>query len=123
MLIVYNNLETVININIYTSKLSINLYKMATKEAINKREDFKKYLCTSGLSEALTKVLVNLYELEIKSINPLDYIRTHMTQIINEKEELKILKSKHYELTKQIQIIQEENMNLENSIKELENYK
>jgi hypothetical protein len=96
---------------------------MATKEAIDKHEDFKKYLYKSGLFEALTKVLINLYELEIKSINPLDYIRTHMTQIIHEKDELKILKSKHYDLITQIQIIQKENTDLVNSIKELENYK
>lgn len=102
--------------------MSINLFKMPTKEADSKREDFKKYLYESGLFEALTNILVNLYELEIKPKDPLDYIRTHMTQNIYEKEELKILKAKHYDIITQIQTIQEENMNLATSIKELENY-
>lgn len=95
---------------------------MTTKEIVNKREDFKKYLYESGLFEALTKVLINLYELERKPIDPLDYIRTHMTQNIYEKEELRIIKAKHDDIITQIQTIQEENKNLTKLIKELENY-
>lgn len=51
-------------------------------------EGFKKKLNESGVIEALTNVLANLYELEIRPTDPLEYIRTHMTETISEKEEL-----------------------------------
>lgn len=88
----------------------------------NKREDFKRYLNKLGVIEALTKVLLNLYEMETRPKDPLDYIRTHMTAIINEREELRILKIKHDNMVAQIQKMEEENMNLANTLKEFGNY-
>lgn len=84
------------------------------------REDFKKYLIKSNVFEALTKVLISIYELEIKPTNPLDYIRTHMTEIIDEKEELKLLKNKYDTIVTQIHEMEEENMNLAKTLKELQ---
>lgn len=84
--------------------------------------EFKKYLNESGVIEALVDVLAKLYELEIKPTDPLDYIRTNMTETVKEKEELKELKTKHDQLITQIQEMEEKNMNLAKAIKELENY-
>ncbi|XP_025192109.1 c-Myc-binding protein-like [Melanaphis sacchari] len=88
----------------------------------HKREDFKKYLNEFGVIDALTNVLADLYGLEIRPTNPLDYIRTHMTKIVKEREELKILKANYESLVSQIREIEEENMKLAKTIKELENY-
>jgi hypothetical protein len=88
----------------------------------NKREDFRKYLNDFGVVDALTNVLADLYSLEIRPTDPLDYIRTHMTEIVKEREELKILKANYESMVSQIQEMEEENMKLAKTIKELENY-
>jgi len=96
---------------------------MANSEnAVNKREDFKKYLNDLGVIDALTNVLANLYQLETRPTDPLDYIRTHMTEIVHEREELKMLKDNYNSMISQIQEMEEENMQLASKIKELENY-
>jgi len=47
---------------------------MATyRAADSKREEFRKYLEKSGVVDALTKVLVNLYEEPEKPNNALEY--------------------------------------------------
>ncbi|KAF0751703.1 c-Myc-binding protein-like [Aphis craccivora] len=88
----------------------------------NKREDFKKYLNEFGVIDALTNVLADLNGLEIRPTDPLDYIRTHMTEIVKEKEELKILKANYESMISQIQEMEEEIMKLSKKIKVLENY-
>lgn len=88
----------------------------------NKREDFKKYLNEFGVIDALTNVLADLNGLEIRPTDPLDYIRTHMTEIVKEREELKILKANYESMISQIQEMEEENMKLAKKIKELEDY-
>jgi len=86
------------------------------------RENFKIYLHKFGVVESLTNVLANLYELEIKPTDPLDYIRTYMTENVHEKEELKILKAKYDQMVIQIQEIEEENMKLAEEINQMEHY-
>lgn len=86
------------------------------------RENFKMYLHKFGVVESLTNVLANLYELEIKPTDPLDYIRTHMTERVHEKEELKILRAKHDQMVIQVQEIEEENLKLAKEINQLEYY-
>lgn len=88
----------------------------------SKREDFKKYLNKYGVIEALTMVLLNLYEMEIRPTDPLDYIRTHMTETIYEREELKKLQVQHDDMVAQIQQMEEENMKLAKTLKELGHY-
>ncbi|KAL5243629.1 hypothetical protein ACI65C_011039 [Semiaphis heraclei] len=92
------------------------------ENSVNKREDFKKYLSDLGVIDALTNVLANLYRLESRPTDPLDYIRTHMTEIVHEREELKILKANYNSMISQIQEMEEQNMQLAKTIKELENY-
>lgn len=88
----------------------------------SKHNNFRKYLKEFDVIESLTKVIANLYELEEKPIDPLDYIRTHMTKTIKEREELKILKTKHDHMVTEIHEMEEENINLAKEIKRLENY-
>lgn len=88
----------------------------------SKRESFRKYLNDFGVIETLTNVITNIYKLEIKPTDPLDYIRTHMTDTIHEKEELKTLRAKHNDIVTQIQKTKQENINLAKEIKELQNY-
>lgn len=105
--------------------LLLHFSKMANQgnqSVNNKREDFKKYLNEFGVIDALTNVLADLNGLETRPTDPLDYIRTHMTEIVKEREELKILKAKYESMISQIQEIEEENMKIAKKIKELENY-
>jgi len=83
----------------------------------SQHENFKKKLMKWGVIEALTNILAKLYELEIKPTDPLEYIRTNMTEIISEKEELKTLKAKYNNMIVEIQEMEKENMNLEKKIK------
>ena len=43
------------------------------KNAETKREEFRKYLESNGILDALTKVLVGLYEEPEKPVDPLEY--------------------------------------------------
>ncbi|TPX38122.1 hypothetical protein SmJEL517_g00355 [Synchytrium microbalum] len=43
--------------------------------ADQKKEDFRKYLEKNGITDALTKVLVGLYEEPEKPENPVDFIK------------------------------------------------
>lgn len=88
----------------------------------SEHNNFRKYLNKFGVIESLTSVIANLYELEQRPIDPLDYIRTHMTKTIKEREELKILKTKHDHIVTEIHEMEEENINLAKEIKQLENY-
>ncbi|TPX44190.1 hypothetical protein SeLEV6574_g04638 [Synchytrium endobioticum] len=40
-----------------------------------KKEDFRKYLEKNGITDALTKVLVGLYEEPEKPENPIDFVK------------------------------------------------
>jgi len=120
--VVNNNHKNILLLNKYI--ILLNYLKMTNQGnySVNKREDFKKYLNELGVIDALTNVLANLYRLEIRPTDPLDYIRTHMTEIVNEREELKILKDNYNSIINQIQEMEEENMKLAKTIKDLESY-
>lgn len=82
-------------------------------------KDFMKYLNEFGVIEAVTDVLLNLYELDIKPTDPLDYIRTHMTETVYEKEELEALTAKRDDMVALIRKMEERNMNLAKAIEGL----
>mmetsp|Transcript_25324 Transcript_25324/g.31207 ORF Transcript_25324/g.31207 Transcript_25324/m.31207 type:complete len:103 (+) Transcript_25324:200-508(+) len=54
----------------------------------SKKEEYKKYLEKQGVTDALTKVLVGLYEEPDRPSNALDYIKKHLSGI-NEVDALK----------------------------------
>lgn len=58
----------------------------------SKRDDFRKYLERSGVTEALTKVLVSLYEESEKPNDALEYVRRNLggiTEASGEMEQLR----------------------------------
>ena len=67
-------------------------------KAENRREDFRKYLEKSGVVDAMTKLLVGLYEEPEKPEDALDYVRKQfqggpieevdIVALRNEKDEL-----------------------------------
>jgi len=81
----------------------------------SKKEEFRKYLERSGVIDALTKVLVALYEEPEKPANALDFVRRYLTapsgvdveQVAAENEELKKrvedLSAQITELTKKLE--------------------
>ncbi|EGF79814.1 hypothetical protein BATDEDRAFT_89466 [Batrachochytrium dendrobatidis JAM81] len=53
---------------------------MNTYQAVDqKKEDFRKYLERNGIIDALTKVLVGLYEEPEKPDSPVDYIKQFLS--------------------------------------------
>jgi len=77
----------------------------------SEKEEFRNYLEKSGVIDALTKVLVGLYEENEKPSDALDWIKKHLGSVIGvdvealkkENEELK--KAKH-ELTQKVEELQ-----------------
>ncbi|XP_065908345.1 c-Myc-binding protein homolog [Dysidea avara] len=49
-----------------------------SKSAETKREEFRKYLESNGILDALTKVLVGLYEEPEKPMDPLEFVKKHL---------------------------------------------
>ncbi|XP_012059461.1 PREDICTED: C-Myc-binding protein [Atta cephalotes] len=57
-----------------------------------KREEFRKYLERAGVMDALTKILVSLYEETEKPADALEYIRKNLGGIMDSTSEIDILK-------------------------------
>ncbi|XP_011162558.1 c-Myc-binding protein [Solenopsis invicta] len=57
-----------------------------------KREEFRKYLERSGVMDALTKILVSLYEEPEKPTDALDYIRKNLGGVGDNNSEIDSLK-------------------------------
>lgn len=72
------------------------------KPADNKKEEFKKYLERAGVMDALTRILVVLYEEPEKPEDALEYIRTNLGGITEANEELSVLKKELAESKAQI---------------------
>ncbi|XP_015429180.1 PREDICTED: C-Myc-binding protein [Dufourea novaeangliae] len=58
----------------------------------SKREEFRKYLERAGVMDALTKVLVSLYEQTEKPDDALDYIRQNLGGITEVDIEMDLLR-------------------------------
>lgn len=74
----------------------------------SKKEEFRKYLEKSGVVDALTKVLVGLYEESDKPANAVDYIKRFMgaptgVDVDALRAENEELKKKNAELIKTIE--------------------
>mmetsp|Transcript_34623 Transcript_34623/g.103430 ORF Transcript_34623/g.103430 Transcript_34623/m.103430 type:complete len:96 (+) Transcript_34623:280-567(+) len=48
------------------------------QSADSKKEEFRRYLDKTGVIDALTKVLVGLYEEPDRPMNPVEYIKKYM---------------------------------------------
>uniref|UniRef100_A0A7S1E740 c-Myc-binding protein n=1 Tax=Hemiselmis andersenii TaxID=464988 RepID=A0A7S1E740_HEMAN len=75
----------------------------------NKKEEFRKYLERSGVIDALTKVLVALYEEPEKPANALDFIKQYLGaptsgDVETMRAEKDELVKKNEEMTKQLEV-------------------
>ena len=79
----------------------------------SKKEEFRKYLEKSGVIDALTKVLVGLYEEPERPANAVDYIKRYLgapagVDVEALKAELSRLKKENTELRDKIEAAQDE---------------
>ncbi|GLV31820.1 uncharacterized protein CBL_07580 [Carabus blaptoides fortunei] len=81
------------------------------KPAEGKRDEFRKYLERTGVMDALTKVLVALYEEAEKPENALEFIRKKLYSQSGD-ESIESLKAKLDEANQKISTLEKENEGL-----------
>jgi len=88
----------------------------------SEKEEFKKYLEKTGVIDALTKVLVGLYEESEKPPNAIDWISKHINSNIGTSsfQELDALRKENEELKKEKASLREENSDLKKKLQELQ---
>uniref|UniRef100_A0A1I8J396 c-Myc-binding protein n=1 Tax=Macrostomum lignano TaxID=282301 RepID=A0A1I8J396_9PLAT len=67
------------------------------KAADSKREEFRKYLEKAGVLDALTKVLVGLYEEPEKPNNALEFLKLHLGTAGPDAPDVEAMKLQQYE--------------------------
>merc|ERR1711893_248858 len=92
--------------------LHLSLKMTTFKAADSKREEFRKYLEKAGVLDALTKVLVGLYEEPEKPNNALDFLRQHLGAAGPDTADVEALKLEVTELRQKCEQLQEENNEL-----------
>lgn len=78
----------------------------------SKREEFRHYLEKAGVLDALTKVLVGLYEEPDQPTDPLEFVKRHLHGGPPELVDIDTLKQ-------QIQELQQRNLQLEDEVSQL----
>uniref|UniRef100_T1IY43 Cullin-5 n=1 Tax=Strigamia maritima TaxID=126957 RepID=T1IY43_STRMM len=95
---------------------SFNLIMTSFRPGDSKREEFRKYLEKTGILDALTKVLVGLYEEPEKPTDALDYLKKHLG-VTPEVVDSDILKSELEEYRKKVEQLTTENLDLKSKDK------
>ncbi|XP_041351981.1 c-Myc-binding protein-like [Gigantopelta aegis] len=90
------------------------------KAADSKREEFRKYLEKAGVLDALTKVLVGLYEEPEKPNNALDFLKQHLGAAGPDTADVEALKLEVTELRQKVEQLTEENNDLKIKMQQLE---
>jgi len=90
------------------------------RAADSKREEFRKYLEKAGVLDALTKVLVGLYEEPEKPNNALDFLRQHLGASGPDTADVEALKLEVTELRQKCEQLQEENNDLKAKVQQYE---
>merc|ERR1712179_843313 len=90
------------------------------KAADSKREEFRKYLEKAGVLDALTKVLVGLYEEPEKPNNALDLLKQHLGASGPETADVEALKQEVTELRQKLESLSEENNDLKSKLQQHE---
>jgi len=88
--------------------------------ADSKREEFRKYLEKAGVLDALTKVLVGLYEEPEKPNNALDFLKQHLGASGPETADVEALKLEVSELRTKVEQLSEENNELKAKVQQYE---
>ncbi|CAH8657800.1 unnamed protein product [Schistosoma rodhaini] len=81
-----------------------------------KREEFRKYLEKSGVIDALTKVLVGLYEEPEKPDNALEFMKKHLRAESPDPSDIEAMKVEIAELKQKVEMLESENAELKQSI-------
>jgi len=86
---------------------------MSSQNAESKKEEFQRYLEKSGVIDALTKVLVGLYEVPEKPTNAIDFIKEYLGAAMSEdvnklRQELDQKNNKILELEKELDLKKKE---------------
>ncbi|XP_029202375.1 c-Myc-binding protein-like isoform X1 [Acropora millepora] len=87
--------------------------------ADSKREEFRKYLEKAGVMDALTKVLVNLYEEPEKPANALDFMKEHLHAGPADTADIEALKNEVSDLRQKVEQLTVENNELKQRMKAL----
>ncbi|XP_064618319.1 c-Myc-binding protein-like [Liolophura sinensis] len=90
------------------------------RAADSKREEFRKYLEKAGVLDALTKVLVGLYEEPEKPNNALDFLKQHLGASGPETADVEALKLEVTELRQKVEQLNEENAELKTKLSQFE---
>jgi len=90
------------------------------KPADSKREEFRKYLEKAGVLDALTKVLVGLYEEPEKPNNALDFLKQHLGASGPEAADVEALRLEVTELRTKVEQLTEENNDLKTKLAQYE---
>ncbi|XP_011445607.1 c-Myc-binding protein-like isoform X2 [Crassostrea angulata] len=88
--------------------------------ADSKREEFRRYLEKAGVLDALTKVLVGLYEEPEKPNNALDFLKQHLGASGPETADVEALKLEVTELRQKVEQLTEENQELKAKLQQLD---
>ncbi|CAH8867852.1 unnamed protein product [Trichobilharzia szidati] len=86
------------------------------KPGNSKREEFRKYLEKSGVIDALTKVLVGLYEESEKPDNALEFMKKHLQAEGPEPSDVEAMKLEIAELKQKLELLESENAELKRSL-------
>lgn len=98
--------------------LASNKMTSQYRVADSKREEFRKYLEKAGVMDALTKVLVNLYEEPEKPANALDFMKEHLHGGPPETADIEALKNEVSDLKQKVEQLTMENNNLKQRVSE-----
>merc|ERR1712168_1360118 len=90
------------------------------KPVDSKREEFRKYLETNGVVDALTKVLVSLYEEPEKARDSLDYIQKNIGVAGPDAVNIEVYKQENAELQAKVAQLSEENKELKLKLSQFE---
>ncbi|TDH03815.1 hypothetical protein EPR50_G00145970 [Perca flavescens] len=86
----------------------------------SKREQFRRYLEKSGVLDAITSVLVTLYEENDKPNNALDFIKLHLGASAPEPADAVALRMELADLQQKCNLLMEENKELRNRLMQYE---
>lgn len=86
----------------------------------SKREEFRKYLERAGVMDALTKVLVSLYEEAEKPDDALDYVRKHLDRGGPDSEDIEAIKAELDVSKAKIEELEQENAALKDKLLQCE---
>lgn len=90
------------------------------RAADSKREEFRKYLEQSGVVDALTKILVNLYEEPEKPTQALEFLKQHLGAAGPETADVEALRLEVGDLGAKVAQLEIENADLKSRLEKYE---